>query len=185
MSGGMLERLEARLKALMCAALAGDAESYRRLLTELSQYLRAYFIRRIGRDRRSDAEDLVQETLIAVDAKRATYDARLPFTPWLHAIARYKLIDHFRREGRSVTVPIDDAADVLASTESEDAAEARLDLSEILQELPTRSRLLVQKVKIEGRSIGEVAASTGMSASAIKVSLHRTLKALARKLRGP
>ena len=122
---------------------------------------------------------------MAVHAKRATYDARLPFTPWLHAVARYKLVDHLRRDGRSGTVPLDEAADLFASVETADTAEARLDLNDVLQGLPDRSRLLVQKVKIEGRSVREVAAVTGMSTSAIKVSLHRTMKALARKLRGP
>jgi RNA polymerase sigma-70 factor (ECF subfamily) len=176
--------VEARLKAHMCAGLAGNADSYRRLLTEVSRHLRAYFSRRIGRDRQSDVEDLVQETLMALHAKRATYDERLAFTPWLHAIARYKLVDHFRREGRSLTVPIGEADDVLASSLGDDATEARLDLRDALESLPDRSRLLVQRVKIEGHAIEEVAKTTGMSSSAVKVSVHRTMKALARKLRG-
>ena len=44
------------------------------------------------------AEDLVQETLIAIHSRRATYDPGQPFTAWVYGIARYKLIDEFRRE---------------------------------------------------------------------------------------
>src|SRR5512140_2049454 len=103
---------ETHLKALMIAALAGDAAAYRTLLGLLAPHLRAYFGRRLNRA--ADAEDLVQETLIAIHTKRASYDPAQPFTAWLHAIARYKLIDHFRRSGIRRTLPLDDAASVVA-----------------------------------------------------------------------
>jgi len=176
-----LNPVETRLKALMREGLAGNAASYRMLLTELSGLLRAYFLRRLGSDRASDAEDLVQETLMAVHAKRATYDASLPFTPWLHAVARYKLIDHFRHSGRATLVPIETAADVLFSADDGHAAEARLDAGTVLAALPERSRRVVRQVKLEGLSIAEVSAQSGLSPSAVKVIVHRGLKVLALK----
>src|SRR3546814_11915938 len=82
----------------MVAGLAGNAEAYHQLLEAVAQRLRVYFTRRAGADC-ADLEDLVQETLIAIHRKRASYDRTLPFTAWLHAIARYKLIDHLRQHG--------------------------------------------------------------------------------------
>ncbi|HEX4097595.1 MAG TPA: sigma-70 family RNA polymerase sigma factor, partial [Caulobacteraceae bacterium] len=79
----------------MLAGLAGETEPYRRLLDELSRLLRAFYGRRCPPG--MDAEDLVQETLIAVHTRRATYDPGQPFTAWAYAIARYKLIDALRR----------------------------------------------------------------------------------------
>src|SRR5579871_3679786 len=90
--------LEAELKALMVAAQAGDRSAQAQLLTMLASRLRAYFTRRLASDS-SQAEDLVQETLLAIHLKRATYDPRQKFTPWAYAIARYKLIDFVRRTG--------------------------------------------------------------------------------------
>lgn len=167
---------ELRLKALMSASLAGDAAAYRALLAEAGAHLRAYFARRLSSDR-AEVEDLVQETLIAIHTRRATYDASAPFTPWLHAIARYKLIDHFRRMGRRRMVALDDASDLLAHADHEDAI-ARRDVEKLIVKLPRRSQALVRGVKIEGLSTAEAAARSGMSESAVKVAVHRAVRSL-------
>lgn len=165
---------ETRLKALMLASLSGDSTAYRALLLALTPYLRAYFSRRVGVP---DAEDLVQETLIAIHTKRATYDPALPFTAWLHAIARYKLIDHFRRAGVRRTLPLEEAESVVAGEEAETAG-AKRDVEKLLDALPPARRDLLRQVKIEGLSTAEAAARTGLSESAVKVGVHRALKAL-------
>src|SRR5882757_647740 len=105
--------VEARLSALMREGLAGNAASYRTLLRELGTHLRRYFLRRLGQDHVADAEDLVQETLMAVHSRRETYEPERPFTAWAHAIARYKLIDHIRR--RRSTLPIENAEALMAA----------------------------------------------------------------------
>ena len=169
-----MSEAEPRLKALMVAALGGDQSAYRALLAALAPHLRAYFGRRIGP---ADAEDLVQETLIAIHTKRATYDPRLPFTAWLHAIARYKLIDHFRRMKLRRTLPIEDAQSVVAESDDESVA-AHRDVERLLAMLPQKKRDLVRHVKIEGLSTAEAAQRSGLSESAVKVGVHRALKAL-------
>src|SRR5713101_10123067 len=94
---------EIELKALMLAGLDGNATSHRELLERLSRRLRAYYkgkLAGIGRGV-SEAEDLVQEAVLAIHIKRHTYDPDEPLTPWAHAIARYKLIDFLRRSRAS------------------------------------------------------------------------------------
>jgi RNA polymerase sigma-70 factor (ECF subfamily) len=173
---------EAELKALMLAALDGDAASYRALLKALAPHLRAYFTRRAGS---ADAEDLVQETLIAIHTKRATYDRSLPFTAWLHAVARYKMIDHFRRAKLRRTLPIEEADSVLAD-EAPESVSAKRDVEKLLARLPPAKRELVRQVKIEGLSTAEAAERGKMSESAVKVGVHRALKSLAAMIgRGP
>ena len=168
---------------MMLAGLAGDASAYRRLLEELSLYLRAYFIRRLGDRGKADAEDLVQETLMAVHAKRATYDVERPFTAWLHAVAKYKLADHYRRGRRRVTVSLDDVDEPFAPDEAT-AAMAYYDVQRLLQTLPEAKQALIRRVRIEGQSVAEASASTGMSESSVKVTIHRGLKALGSRLKG-
>jgi RNA polymerase sigma-70 factor (ECF subfamily) len=131
-----------------------------------------------------DVEDLVQETLLAVHNQRHTFDAAQPLTPWLHAIARYKLVDCLRRRSRRdlPTEPLDDEHGVLSSADA-DAAEARRDLARLLDALPERQRLPIVHVKLTGLSVVETARLTGMSESAVKVAVHRGLKALAAKIR--
>lgn len=185
MSNAEFQAIEAKLKALMLEAQQGNAASYSMLLRLLGAHLRAYFRRRLGRDPDS-VEDLIQETLLAVHNQRHTYQASEPFTPWAHAIAKYKLIDHLRRDARRAESPLpdaDDAAELVEETLTE-AAHARRDVAQLLKTLPPRFRLPIEHVKIEGLSVEETAARTGMSVSAVKVGIHRGLKALARGLRG-
>jgi len=165
----------------MLAALDGDEAAYRMLLAQLALHLRGYFKRRLGAS--ADAEDLVQETLIAIHAKRASYDRSLPFTAWLHAIARYKLIDHYRRAKLRRALPLEDAEAVLAE-QSHDAAEAAHDVGKLLDKLPAAKRELLRQVKLEEQTTAEAAASTGMSESAVKVGVHRAIKALSKMIGG-
>jgi RNA polymerase sigma-70 factor (ECF subfamily) len=167
----------------MIATLAGDGVAYRALLEELRRHLQGYFRRRLGDFGSADADDLVQDILIAVHTKRATYDPARPFTAWVHAIARYRLIDHLRRRRRAgATMPIEDAADLFRDDGSETAT--RLDVDRLLATLPEGTRTLVRRVKIEGHSVAETAAAAGMSESAVKVSVHRSIRRLALGIRG-
>jgi RNA polymerase sigma-70 factor (ECF subfamily) len=165
---------EAQYRGWMLAGLMGDAAAYRMLLKALSGHLRAYFARRVGPN---TAEDLVQETLIALHAKRETYDPGLPFTAWVYGIARYKLIDEYRREKRKASVPLDEAPDLFAHDETE-AAAAKRDVDKLLAKLPEAKRALLKAVKLDGLSVAEAAAKTGMSETAVKVSVHRAIKSL-------
>jgi RNA polymerase sigma-70 factor (ECF subfamily) len=169
------------LKALMLAALAGDKPAYRGLLEALGQMLRGYFRRRLP-GAEANVEDLVQETLIAFHTKRETYDTRLPFTPWAHGIARYKLLDHMRQNRLRTTVPLEDASEMLGYDDSEGAI-ARRDLEQLLAALPKSAQDIIRKVKLEGYSTEEVARQSGKSEIAVRVGLHRALKSLSTRLR--
>lgn len=176
-----MEGLEARLRSLMLASLAGDAASYRVLLNESRVRLGVYFRRRLGHDRAADADDLVQETLMAVHTKRATYDPQRPFTAWLHAIARYKLIDHLRRNRIRATVPLEKADHVFSDDGSETAT--RMDVDRLLATLPEGSHSLIRQVKLEGHSVADAAAASGLSETAVKVRIHRGVRTLALRMK--
>jgi len=170
---------EAQYREWMLAGLSGDASAYARLLAQLSGHLRAYFARRVS----ADAEDLVQETLIAIHTRRATYDPALPFTAWVHGIARYKLIDAWRRDKRRATVALEDAPELFAHDAAE-AAGAKRDVEKLLAQLPPQKRDLVRAVKLEGRSIAEQAKATGLSETVVKVTVHRAVKSMGQGLGG-
>jgi RNA polymerase sigma factor (sigma-70 family) len=170
-----LDEIEPRLRRLMLAGLAGEAGPYRRLLDELSGLLRAYYGRRCPPG--LDAEDLVQETLIAVHTRRSTYDPGQPFTAWAYAIARYKLIDALRRSRLHLRAPAEEA-DALFVSPGADAAMAARDLEQVMSKLAPRTQALIRDVKIAGLSTREAAEKHQMTESAVKVAVHRGLKAL-------
>ncbi len=162
----------------MLAALAGDAAAYRMLLGGLTRHLRGYYAWRLNP---AAAEDAVQETLIATHTRRATYDTAQPFTVWVYGIAHYKLLDEYRRVKRRQTVPLEEAGALFMSDESE-VVSAKRDVEKLLLKLPEAKRKLVRDVKLDGHSIAETAAKTGMLEAAVKVTLHRALKSLGSEL---
>jgi RNA polymerase sigma-70 factor (ECF subfamily) len=175
---------EDRLRDLLVRSLAGDNAAYQVFLTELSAHLRAFLRRRLVR-LPDEIEDLVQESLLAVHNQRHTYDAAQPLSAWVQAIARYKLVDLLRRRAAHdlLNDPLDEEIELFTTADS-DAAVARRDLHKLLADLPDQLRLPIVHTKLEGLSVKEAAELSGMSESAIKVGVHRGLKALAAKIRG-
>jgi len=98
--------------------------------------------------------------------------------PWLYAIARHKVVDAFRRRGRSVDVPIEDFAEVLPAPEAADPTE-RSDMLRVIAELGPREAAIVRAIGLEGADVEDTAARNGMSVVAVRVSLHRSMKRLA------
>ena len=171
---------EAELRAWMTAGLDGDAAAHAALLRALVPLLRSFFRRRMRGD--EDIEDLVQETLIAIHTKRGTYDRDRPFTAWLYAVARYRLIDHLRR--RRVSVPIEEVEAILMTEGFEDAVTARVDVDRLLSGLSGKQARAIRDTHLEGLSIAEAAEGARIGQSDVKISVHRGLKALAARLRG-
>ena len=177
--------VEAQLCTLFLRGLDGEQAAYQAFLQKLSAHLRAFLRRRLF-GWPDDVEDLVQECLLAMHNKRHTYQSDQPLTAWVHAIARYKLIDLLRsKSGReALHDPLDEDLAVFAES-STDASDARRDLAGLLESLPDRQRLPIEHVKLQGLSVTEAAALLGMSESAVKVGIHRGLKALGKRVGNP
>lgn len=178
MSGG-----EPSWADLMRAADAGDAESYERLLRQIAAALRPVVRRGLTRAGRSgaDIEDVVQEVLLAVHLKRHTWDSTRPIEPWVHAIARYKLVDALRRRNGNFDLPIEDFSETLAA-EDESPQLSSGEAERHLAQLPDGQRAVVQAIAVDGASIADAATRLDMSAGAVRVALHRGLAALAKNL---
>jgi RNA polymerase sigma factor (sigma-70 family) len=164
----------------MRQALDGDQAAYQRVLSAVAKRLRVQVRGRLARWGAADveAEDVVQETLLAIHLKRHTWNRVERFEPWLAAVARNKLVDALRRRGRRVELPIEDFAESLADAGGGDHADA-LDVSRLLAQLPERQQQIVQLVSVEGQDMRTVAQRLQMTEVNVRVSLHRSLKALA------
>lgn len=170
----------------MTAALAGDDVAYHRLLAALTPVLRANARRTLSRmgAPTGDAEDVVQETLLAIHLHRNTWRQTDPIGPWIAAIARYKLIDSLRRRGRRTEIAIDDFADVLADggPDQEEELERRQVMG-LVDRLEGRQGAIVRSISLQGEGIRETAAKFGISEGAVRVALHRGLRSLAQMYR--
>lgn len=170
----------------MARAQGGDRAAYRRLLEDITRYLRALAARHFQNPR--DVEDVVQEILLTVHALRQTYDPARPFGPWLVAIANRRIIDGLRRQGRAAAreTALEPEHETFAVSEA-NLSEARSDrriLWEAIETLPPAQRQAIRLLKLQELSLKEAAAASGMSIAALKVAAHRALKSL-RKMLGP
>jgi RNA polymerase sigma factor (sigma-70 family) len=171
---------ETQLRTWMLSGLDGNSADHGCLLHALVPILSAFYNRRMTASH--DVEDLVQETLIAVHTRRATYDRERPFTAWLFSIARYKMIDQFRR--KRLTVSIDELEHILMVEGFEGSSGARLDVDGLLDTLPPKQARMIRATRIDGDSIAEAASAHGYGESDVKISIHRGLKALSARIRG-
>ena len=167
---------ETQLHSWMVLAQDGNGAATGQLLTALAPRLRAFF-RGKGANP-EDAEDLVQETLIAIYTKRAMFDREQRVLGWTYAIARYRMIDRWRHnKRRGHEYPIEDFEHVLIA-HCPEAGDPKRDVARLLATLPDKQRTAIELVKIKDMSIHEACTVTGLSASDIKISIHRGLKSL-------
>lgn len=165
----------------MAAAQDGDNAAYARLLREILPFLRVLARRRCADPDR--AEDVVQDVLLTLHRVRHTYDPGRPFSPWLAAICERRSIDALRRRVRQGARETQDDrayetfADPSANrdVEANEAAEA---LAAMIAELPPGQREALELVKVKEMSLIEASKASGQSVGALKVSVHRAIKAL-------
>ncbi|MEQ1900798.1 MAG: sigma-70 family RNA polymerase sigma factor [Devosia sp.] len=179
---GLDEGDETGMASLMRAALAGDESAYARFLGIAAVRVRAVARRKLGSNGSVAPEDIVQETLLAVHLKRHTWRKGEPILPWLMAIARYKMIDAFRRNGTLRTVDIDDLAEILPAPETQNEHTQRREIETALADLSEGQRRVVRAIGVEGKSIHETAGALDMNETAVRVAFHRGLSAIAAKL---
>ncbi len=163
---------EDKWRTLMIAAQNGDASAYRRLLVELGSWLRSYYARRLPA---AMVDDLAQEVLLTIHAKRHTYDPSKPFGPWLGVIARYKWIDRLRAMKDGIT---DELEEGLAAPDTGEAAHSAYTLDALMSRLKPAQANAIRLVKIEGLSVKEAAERLGQTIALVKVNIHRGLRQL-------
>lgn len=169
---------DADWEQLMRAANRGDGRAYARLLGLVTPVVRGIVRARGGAMGPEACEDIVQEVLVTIHLKRQSWREDAPLRPWLYAVTRHKVIDAFRARGQRVEVPVEDFAEVLPAPEGEDPFEAQ-DMARVIDRLEPRAAQIVRAIGIEGESAAEAGARLGMSEGAVRVALHRALKALA------
>jgi RNA polymerase sigma-70 factor (ECF subfamily) len=179
---------EKELSQLMRSSQSGDVESYRVLLTRIRTMLQRYTensFARFGLGASGGQEDVLQDILLAIHLKRHTYDPEQFFLPWLYAVARYKVIDHLRKNkvGLRSTVSLDDELENVETLMPLEMG-ADLDIETLCESLPEKQRVVLKLVKIEGLSIDEASKRTGFSSSDIKVTVHRAIKSLQNSVKG-
>ncbi len=179
--------VEERLSDWMRAAQQGDSAAYRSLLETIQPQIRGLVRAKIREP--AAAEDVVQNALLSIHRGRASYRPERPFGPWMRAIVRNAIVDHFRdrkrRGDREVELVVEEWADDRATRDGGRSEPALApELAEALAALPPSQREAVALIQVEGLSVAEAALRAGVSAGAVKVRAHRGYRALRKALEG-
>lgn len=172
---------EKELADLLRAALSGDQRAYARFLQDITPVLRGIVRARGAQFGPDTQEDILQDILLSVHAKRHTWITTAPVLPWLYAITRYKVIDAQRRRRHRNHDPLDPVIDQIAAEPHADdvtAAMAARDSAALIAQLDPRSARIVRAVSLDGDCTAEVGQRLSMTEGAVRVALHRAIKRL-------
>ncbi len=170
------------LESLMKQSQAGDQHAYAALLQKTARLLRPFLMKRLSFT--SDVDDVLQEILISIHKARHTYDGNRPYTPWVYAIAHFRLQDYLRTHyADQLHQAID--VDTLENNLSQPVTESDMTYESIhveVQKLPEKQATILQLMHQDGYTAKEVAEKIGMKESAVKVAAHRAYKILKKTL---
>ena len=122
-------------------------------------------------------EELVQETWFQVHRSRHTWRPGEMLLPWIYSIARHIRSRSYRKRTRRAEVELDEKISI-------PTPELSYGFEQLLSELPDSQREVLILMKVEGRSLEEVAAATGSSVGSVKQKVHRAYEKLRRILGG-
>jgi RNA polymerase sigma factor (sigma-70 family) len=131
------------------------------------------------------SRDLTQEALLAAVSQEATFAGRSSLRTWIVGILSHKVLDHFRR--RTLQAGEEDPDLIAAPSEAdvERVVAARQELSAVeraLRELPELERMALLLVDVEGVERDDCCNALGVTATHLRVLLHRGRNRLRRKL---
>lgn len=123
-----------------------------------------------------DAEDVIQQVAEEAAGQFDQYDPDRPFEAWVIARAKFRILDHFRKTGRDRHVFNDALVELLA--ESQIARVSQVDpraeaLEHCLQELPPRSRKLLDLRYVNAMQPMQIAEQIDSTTGSVRVTLHR------------
>lgn len=171
-----MDHQSADIAALVVQAQDGDRQAIATIFDRLKDRIYRYLLMRTSN--REVAEDLLQTTFLemirALPRYKVQNDAK--FTTWLFQIARFRLIDHYRVQGR--TVGLDDAPEMAAEEENAVDPFEHDQVETALKTLPEKYQTILHLRYREDFTTEEIAAAMKISTINVRVVQHRALQAL-------
>lgn len=176
------DQKEKELKELMLLSLEGDKVAYEKFLKEVNFLLKSFLHKTLGSKQKSKiaVDDLIQDTLISIHKKRDLFKKDMAVLPWIFSIARYRMIDVIRSESRRPTHEWNYESEYLTATEFQEHMPASGE--ELLEGISVQNKEILLMAKVEDIPLAEIAEKKNISLSAVKVSIHRSLNTIRKRL---
>jgi RNA polymerase sigma factor (sigma-70 family) len=177
--------------ALLRAHGSGDPQAFARLYDRYDRACFRFIRRLLGAAHGDAAEDLHQETWIAISKSAGDFDAaKASFPAWLFTIARRKAFDHFRRQKVAILgSAMEDAAMWVPDPgqtplEQVQSRELAREIVEAVEALPLEQRGVFVMFAEAGLSLDEIAQATGVTVETAKSRLRYARAKLRQSLAG-
>ncbi len=180
-------------EALFARVRRGDHDAFAVLVRRYERELYGYLRRYLGDA--TLADDVFQNTFVALHRKREQFESGRPFRPWLYAVATNQAIDAMRRAGRHAAVSLERAATdesgdlnrLLESLEARgpqpladvEGEEQREMVRRSVDELPEFLKQVVLLTYFQGLKYRDAADALGIPVGTVKSRLHAALQRLA------
>jgi RNA polymerase sigma-70 factor (ECF subfamily) len=165
---------------LMERSQRGDRNAFQLLFQDIGPLI-TRFVRRRVIDQ-AEAEDVCQESMLAIFKSRHTYESGRPFEPWMFAIVRNVASAHFRRT--SETMRRVEMTDEIPEFAGEDTLGMTIEMREAFESLSPDQIEALLLTKIQGLSVADASKIAGASVASIKVRVHRAYQTLKKSMRG-
>src|SRR6266849_5651601 len=163
----------------------GDQDAVRTLYERYFDRIYNYVYARLGRV--EDAEDLAIDTMTRSLTRLDLFqDQGVAFSSWVYRIAHNATIDHYRRQGKAILVPLESATIPVSADPSELAVDqlSSDDLREALRALTDEQQQVLILRFFQDLSAAQAARIMGKSVGAVQALQHRALGSLERVLHG-
>lgn len=167
--------------ALLLLVARGDSAALTRLYEAHAARLFGYLLRLAGD--RMTAEEILQDTMLAVWRSAGTFAGGSRVSTWLFGVARRQA--YYRLRGTPPPVPsepIDRPDPAPGTDELAIAAAGGTPVAEAIARLPDHHREVVALVFVAGLPLADVAEIVGVPVGTVKSRLHHARAALARTL---
>lgn len=176
---------------LLCAHGAGDPHAFARLYDRYDRPCFQFIRRLLGAAHGDAAEDLHQETWIAVARNAGAFEpGRSSFAAWLFTIARHKVWDYFRRQKVAVLATAQDDAAMMVPDpgqtplEHVQSRELAQEIVTAIEALPLEQRCAFIMFAQAGLSLEEIAHATGVAVETARSRLRYARAKLRQSLAG-
>lgn len=171
------------VRELVRRAIDGDAVAFDSLMRHIHPPIVRYCRARMGADGAVSADDVAQETMLAVAKSLDRYtDRGRPFMAYVYGVASHKVADAHRAGLRDMSLPVDDIPDAPDATPGPEESMLLHDdgneVRRLLDELSEKARDIIILRVFEGLSAEEVAELVGSTPGAVRVAQHRALAKL-------
>lgn len=158
---------------------AGDVAAFTEIYDKYIDKIYAFCFRNIGNQQ--EAEDIAQDVFIEAMKSIKRFEGRSQFRTWLYQVARYHVMDYWRKMYKSKTLSLEDflhldLAEKHEEVDPKEMLKKENTVNHILELLPENYRTVLSLRFLKNYSLRDTAEEMGTTVGNVKVMQYRALR---------